>query len=135
LAEEIARLGVGAFVAQVRDLSRAQLAELYRRAAALLVTSEAEGFGLPVVEALACGTPVFASDIPALREVGGAGAEYCSVGDVPAWLRGLERALADPGRDRRLAQAARFSWREHARVIAETYLRLASGRVDPGRGR
>jgi glycosyltransferase involved in cell wall biosynthesis len=133
LVGQIARLGIGEFVTQVRGLSRAQLAELYRRASAVLVTSEAEGFGLPVVEALACGTPVVASDIPTLREAGGGAAEYCPVGDVPAWLRGLESARADPGRERRLAQAAKFSWHEHARIIAEAYLTLASGRVYPGR--
>ena len=54
----IGGLGIGRAVMQVNGLTRPQLADLYRRAAALLVTSEAEGFGLPVVEALACGTAV-----------------------------------------------------------------------------
>ncbi|MBY0458578.1 MAG: glycosyltransferase, partial [Gemmataceae bacterium] len=84
-AERIARLGIGPAVTQVRGLSREQLAELYRRAAVVLVPSEAEGFGLPVVEALACGCPVVASDIPTLCEAGGAAADYAPVGDVQAW--------------------------------------------------
>ena len=50
---------------------RATLAAIYRRASLVLVPSEAEGFGLPVAEALACGVPLLASDIPVLREVGG----------------------------------------------------------------
>jgi glycosyltransferase involved in cell wall biosynthesis len=127
-AEQIARLGASPFVSQVRGLTRAQLAELYRRAAAVLVTSEAEGFGLPVIEALACGAVVIASDIPTLREAGGDAALYCPVADVPAWAHTVTRALLDPtfapARDIRLAQAARFSWREHARIIAEAYLAL-----------
>jgi glycosyltransferase involved in cell wall biosynthesis len=126
LAEQLARLGAGPFVTQVKGLSRGQLAELYRRAAAVLVTSETEGFGLPVIEALACGTPIVASDIPTLREAGGSAATYCPVGDVPAWADAVARALADAhvARDLRLSQAAKFSWREHARVITEAYLAL-----------
>jgi len=131
LAAHIARLGVAPLVTQVRDLTRSQLATLYRRAAAVLVTSEAEGFGLPVIEALACGTPVVASGLPTLREAGGGAAEYCPVGDVPAWLRGVRGALLDRDRGKRLAQAARFSWRAHARIIAEAYLGLPSGGRKP----
>jgi len=126
--EQIERLGIGSLISQVRGLSRAQLAELYRRAAAVLVPSEAEGFGLPVIEALACGAVVVASDIPTLREAGANSALYCPVADVPAWTHTVTRVLLDPAfapaRDARLAQAARFSWREHARIIAETYLAL-----------
>jgi glycosyltransferase involved in cell wall biosynthesis len=132
LADQIARLGIGNFVTQVRGLSREQLADLYRGAAAVLITSEAEGFGLPAIEALACGATVIASDIPTLREAGGDAANYCPVGDVPAWADVVARVLLDPAaappREVRLAHAARFSWREHARIIAETYLALAISR-------
>ena len=128
LADRIDRLKIGPAVAQVRGLTREQLAELYRRSAAVLITSEAEGFGLPAVEALACGAVVVASDIPALREAGGAAAVYCAVADVAAWADAVTRVLTDaglaPARATRLAQAARYSWREHARVIGETYLAL-----------
>jgi len=131
LTDQIARLGVGPFVTQVRGLSRGQLAELYRRAAAVLVPSEAEGFGLPVIEALACGAAVVASDIPTLREAGGGAAVFCPVADVPAWADAVARVLLDPTSapplEARLTHAARFSWREHARVVAEAYLALASG--------
>ena len=124
------RLKIGPFVTQVRDLSRPQLAELYRRAAVVLVPSEAEGFGLPVVEALACGAAVVASDIPALREAGGAAAVFRPVGDVAAWAATvtelLKNSAAAPPSDTRLSHAAKFSWAEHARVIADTYRRLAA---------
>ena len=130
LAERIARLGIGPAIVQVNGLTRPQLADLYRRAAAVLVTSEVEGFGLPVVEALACGTAVIASDLPTLREVGGDAATYCPVGDVPAWEDAVTRQLQSPGgsTESRVRHAARFSWREHARIIGETYLRLADHR-------
>src|SRR5262249_30941727 len=53
------------------------LAAVYRWAAVLVLPSESEGFGLPVLEALACGTPVVLSDIPVLREIGGPAATFC----------------------------------------------------------
>lgn len=125
----IDRHGLGGAVAQLRGLTRHQLADLYRRAAVVLQPSAAEGFGLPVAEALACGAAVVASDIPPLREVGGGAVVYRPVGDVAGWAEAVARALSDPGstpgRDVRLAQAARYSWHEHARVIGATYLRLA----------
>ena len=70
-------------------LDRRVLAAVYRRAALVLQPSEREGFGLPVAEAMACGTPVVASTVPALREAGGDGAIYCRVGD----LRRLDGAV------------------------------------------
>ena len=131
LAALIDRLGIGASVVQVRGLARASLAELYRRAAAVLVPSEAEGFGLPVVEALACGAAVVASDLPVLREVGGDAIDHVAVGDIPAWtetvLRLIRETPAFDRRSQRLAQAARYSWVEHAQIIGETYRRLAAG--------
>ena len=128
LAVRIARLGIGAAVTQLRGLSRHQLAELYRRAAAVLVTSESEGFGLPVIEALACGAPVVASDLPVLREVGGAAVEYCPVADLPAWIDAITRVMhASSPASHRVEHAARFSWTEHGRIIGSTYLRLSEG--------
>ena len=64
--------------------------------------SEREGFGLPLLESLACGTPVVASDIAALREVGGDVVTYCAVGDIDAWANAIgvlldERAAAAGG--------------------------------------
>jgi glycosyltransferase involved in cell wall biosynthesis len=131
---QIRRLGLGSHITQVRGLSREQLAELYRRAAAVLVTSDAEGFGLPVIEALACGAVVVASDLPAVREAGGSAAVYCPVGNIPVWTATLVRLLQQPDwappRTQRLAHAGRFSWAEHARIIASTYSRL----VEPSPG-
>jgi glycosyltransferase involved in cell wall biosynthesis len=96
----------------------------------LLQPSEREGFGLPVAEAMASGTPVVASRIPALVEVGGQAATYCPVGDVRAWVAAIsalleERAASsEDWRERcvaSLTQARRFSWREHARRMTILY--------------
>jgi glycosyltransferase involved in cell wall biosynthesis len=64
-------LGVEERITTLPFVSRKMLASLYRRAAIVVLPSAREGFGLPVVEAMACGTPVVCSDIPVLREVGG----------------------------------------------------------------
>jgi glycosyltransferase involved in cell wall biosynthesis len=126
----IDRLGLAGAVLQVRDLSRQQLAALYRRARLVLQPSEAEGFGLPVIEALACGQTMVASDLSVLREVGGAAVVYCPVADVPAWSETvtelLNRPDQAPAREQRLAQAAGYSWQTQARTILGAYQRLRS---------
>jgi glycosyltransferase involved in cell wall biosynthesis len=130
-AEHVARLGIGEAVLQPPKVSRKILAGLYRRAAAVLVTSSAEGFGFPVIEALACGAPVVASDIPALREVGGAAAVYAPVGDAQAFASITTSILAGhlrvPTVEQRSARAAGFSWEQHARTILDAYRGLAQG--------
>ncbi len=124
----IARLGLGGAITHVTGLTRAELAEVYRRAGVVLIPSEAEGFGLPVIEAMACGASVVASDIPALREAGGTAAAFAPVGDVGAWSDLVARLLGDPAvappLDDRLAWAGRFTWTAHADTIARTYCRL-----------
>jgi glycosyltransferase involved in cell wall biosynthesis len=126
----IQRAGVGKHVVQVPRVPHERLPALHRRAALVLQPSESEGFGLPVVEALACGAVVVASDIPVLREVGGRAAVYCPVGDVAEWSRTVVRLVAEPpsARDRtaRLEHTARFSWANHARTILGAYRRLQS---------
>jgi glycosyltransferase involved in cell wall biosynthesis len=126
--EQVKRLGIGAAVFQARGLATARLAALYRRAAVVLQPSEAEGFGLPVAEALACGAAVVASDLPVLREVGGPSAVYCPVGDVAAWVAAVAGILAAPEtappRAVRLVQARRYTWPAHADGVLSAYRRL-----------
>lgn len=110
------------------NVPRHRLAELYRQARLVLQPSNAEGFGLPVIEALACGATVIASNIPVLREVGGNAVLFAPVGDVDAWAEQVRRMLDDPlsapAHEIKLAQAAKYSWQAHARIIASTYLNL-----------
>jgi alpha-1,3-rhamnosyl/mannosyltransferase len=93
------------------------LAELYRRAAALVLPSRHEGFGVPVLEAMASGTPVVVSDDAALREVAGDAGVYGEPADA------VRRALADRERFVRagIERAALFSWEASARLTADVY--------------
>jgi glycosyltransferase involved in cell wall biosynthesis len=103
------------------------LARVAAGAAALVFPSWYEGFGLPALEALACGTPVVASDLPALREVLGDQAELVPPGDAAALADALARVLEDPGgepaRAARRARAAAFTWAACARATLTAYRR------------
>lgn len=107
--------GLAGHVIVVNGLSTPAMRELVAGARALLMPSFTEGFGLPIVEALALGTPVIASDIPAHREVGGAAASYLDPLDGPGWRRAvLERAAEDAAtlarRRGALGEAAVQTW-------------------------
>ena len=114
--------------------TRPALAACYRAARLVVLPSEREGFGLPVVEAMACGTPVVASDIPALEEVGGSAAVYCPVGDVDRWVETISALLREEqhepsasrsGGRQSIANASRFNWNSYA-IGDDTPLRVAA---------
>jgi len=106
----------------------AELARLYAGALAVVVPSRHEGFGLPVVEALAYGTPVVASDLPALREVGGDATRYAPAGDASAFAGELIALAADPlaGRELVTTYAGQHvtTWSETARATIAIYREL-----------
>jgi glycosyltransferase involved in cell wall biosynthesis len=127
LASRADRLGITAGIATLPPCAWTSLAAVYRRASLVLQPSEAEGFGLPVAEAMACGAPVLASDIPVLREVAGPAAEYRPVGDVEAWVEAalemLNESLANH-LARRLAgldRARRYGWPAHVEALLAIY--------------
>ena len=120
-------------------VDRATLAAVYRRSALALLTSDREGFGLPIVEALAHGTPMVASDIPVLREIGSGAVTYCPVGETGEWVETILRLLRERESDaaawqsRRsagLARAADFSWSRYTEDVVARYLAIA-GRSAP----
>jgi glycosyltransferase involved in cell wall biosynthesis len=116
LAAELRRRG-----ADVRGyVPTDELARLYRGAACLVLPSHFEGFGLPVVEAMASGTPVVATDEPALREVAGGAAVLVARDELAA---GVRRAVVDAPRLRAagLDRARGFSWAGTARRVAAAY--------------
>ena len=94
-------------------------------AQALVFPSLDEGFGLPPLEALACGVPVLANDLPVTREVLGDQARFCDVADPEAFQQGLLDVLAAPAGDpeSRRARAAEFTWERCARLTREAYAR------------
>ncbi|MGC2758826.1 glycosyltransferase, partial [Candidatus Binatus sp.] len=122
-------LGIKDRIVIMPFLERKVLASVYRRAAVVLLPSDAEGFALPLVEAMACGRPVVASDLPVLREVGGEAASYCSAGDVTAWIQtacALLNRRDDLDRVReRTEWAARFSWDTYSASTIEVYRAVA----------
>ena len=133
-------LGIESAVLELPYLSREVLSAVYRAAALVLLPSEEEGFGLPVLEALACGTPVVASDLPVLREVGGSAAVFRPFGDGSAWREAVLSLLGDEpdARNQRamrrrdgIAQAALFTWDEYGRKMIEIYEDML-GRVGDG---
>ena len=94
-------------------------------ASALVLPSLDEGFGLPVLESLAAGVPVVASDLPVLREVGGEVVRYAPAGDVEAFAAALSGVLAFPPPEADLrARAAGFTWARSAASHRAAY-RLA----------
>jgi glycosyltransferase involved in cell wall biosynthesis len=132
-AEVESRVAYHALAGRVRFLGRAPRAELpalYSGAAAFAFPTRYEGFGLPVLEAMACGCPVVASNRTSVPEVAGEAALLVDPGDADAFAEGLVRVLGDGGlaaslRDRGLARAAEFSWAETARRTVEVYRSLA----------
>jgi glycosyltransferase involved in cell wall biosynthesis len=116
LAGELRRRG-----ADMRGfVDKDELARLYRRAACLLFPTRYEGFGLPVVEAMASGTPVVATRDAAVQEAGGYAVVYA---EPDGFADAVRRALADRERWREagLARARAFSWEETARKTVEVY--------------
>jgi len=103
-----------------------ELADLNAAATALVYPSLYEGFGLPVVEAMSCGTPVIASSTTSLPEVGGDAAVYVDPEEVRSIQEALElfenRDISLNGiRERSLMQSARFSWEECVRQTIDVY--------------
>jgi glycosyltransferase involved in cell wall biosynthesis len=129
------------FRSRVRELGFVPdqaLPTLYSASALLVLPSLSEGFGLPVIEAFACGTPAVAANLPALREIGGSELRVVDAGDPQALARTIEGALETPPdeeRRARLAAHARgFSWDEAARrTVAAWIAALERHRSSPVR--
>lgn len=107
-------------------VTEADLPALYSAASLLALPSLYEGFGLPVLEAMACGTPVVCSNTSSLPEVAGDAALLVAPHDTAGWAGAMGHVLADPAlqaelRARGLARARRFGWPAAARATLDTY--------------
>ena len=122
LRAEAARRGAQDRVRFLEFVPDAELEGLWRLAECAAFPTLGEGFGLPVIEAMARGVPVACSDLPVLREVGGKVAHYFTPDDPAAAAAAIEAARADTGaRTAGPRRAARFTWEESARLHWEAY--------------
>ena len=113
-----------------------QLLALYRGAAALVYPSRYEGFGLPVLEAMACGTPVIASRAASIPEVLGDAGVLLDPDDELGWANAIAQVVSDEwqkGRMRKagLTRAKEFTWARTASITLEAYRQVASGSRRP----
>lgn len=130
LAPVVVELGLGDDVELLGWVDEDKLDALYLDAAAYVLPSRFEGFGLPVLEAMTRGCPVICSDIPVLREVGGNAALYADTRNSETLAAVINRVLADgPLRERLrtagLEQAGRFSWEQVADSTVAVLTRAA----------
>jgi len=118
-------LGISAKT-QHRMLPDAEMSSAYGNALFTVFPSRFEGFGLPALESMACGTPTILADATSLPEVGGNAAEYFRAGDSEDLARAMLSLAADPLRQQDLAtlginRAATFSWERCAAETSEVY--------------
>ena len=118
------------------DVPDADLAEFYSRAEIFFYPSLYEGFGLPILEAMACGTPVISSSTSSMPEVGGSAALYADPHDAHAFVahairllgdRALRQSLIHAG----LERAKKFSWEASARATLAVYEELTHAPQQP----
>lgn len=114
-----------------RGLSDENLAALLARSSALLFCSHAEGFGLPILEAMACGCPVVASDLPVMREVGQYGCVFVDPKSTADIARGIDRAIGLTSDEQaRAALVANHSWDASYAMVA-AHIRALAEAVGP----
>jgi len=121
----------GLSVVRIGYVDEKYKAALYQKASVYAMPSIYEGFGMPILESLASGIPVIASDIPVLREAGGKGALYFEVNNTAALTNSLVTLLTDPNLQKKLVQDGQrhlhsFSWQKNAEVITGAVTRLQS---------
>lgn len=126
LRKYAADLQITDYVQWIGRVDEADKPSLYRLAEVSVFPSRYEGFGLPVLEAMASGTPVVANQIPVIEEIVDDGAYLVENGNARKMAGAILALLGDPSlRDtissRGLAQATRFSWRKTARQTLEVY--------------
>lgn len=129
IMETIARLRLHERVRFIGHRTHAELPALYNAATALVFPTLWEGFGLPIVEAMACGTPVIASDIACVPEVTGGAAMLVDPHSTTALAQAMteiynDSALRDGLITRGIARARRFDWHHTATATRDAYRRV-----------
>lgn len=129
LFRQVAQLGLTQRVHFIDYVDAADLPALYSLAELFVYPSRYEGFGLPVLEAMACGAPVICSKAASLPEVVGDAALLVPANDVEAWAGAIRRVLESEAlraemKAKGLAWAKRFTWEETARRTVQVYERM-----------
>lgn len=129
---EIEALGLSGKVLLLGYVADSELPALYSGARLFVFPSLYEGFGLPVVEAMACGVPVLSSNASSLPEVAGTAALMLSPDDQEGWAREMIKILEDPEKRTKMIaagflQARNFRWKKSAQAVVEIYMRLVEG--------
>lgn len=127
--DRVRQLGIAAQTKFAGVVDDAQLVFLYQHARVFVFPSRYEGFGFPVLEAMACGCPVITSSASSLPEVVGDAALLADPSDSNGFMRHLEQVLADEAlrcmlREKGLVRAAQFSWERTARETLRVYERV-----------
>ena len=130
VADEVKKQNVQNHILTIPALEPAEMRALYSAATALIMPSLLEGFGFPVVEAMACGTPVLSSNRTSLAEIGETAAYFfdpVNEDDLRSKLTELLKrsAFAERMAMRGVAQASRFTWAEHVDLLLAVYRRLS----------
>lgn len=115
----------GENVVHVGFVDNEDTAAFYQQASLFVMPSIYEGFGMPILEAMAGSCPVLASDIPVLREAGGSAAHYATPGNVDEFAREIQDILSSPNLRKDMARiglnhAKSFSWQKNIDVIVST---------------
>ena len=128
LEERAATYGLTSIITFHEYLDFADLVTLYQNATALIYPSKFEGFGIPPLESLACGTPVIVSDIPVLREVLSDAAFYVKLGDSDSWSRAFSMIQSSIAVDERLKNSVqvlrKFSWETSAAQLVDALIKV-----------
>ena len=135
LEQQIAPLVAAGEIRQLGYLPREELATVVAGALALIYPSIYEGFGLPPLEAMACGVPVIASGVSSLPEVVGDAGLLIDPHDTEAVAQAMQRLITDPGSrlhlsQKALARSARFSWGKCVEQTIDAYRQVLKGTPD-----
>ena len=127
--ELLSRLGIEDCVLLFNYVSDQQLCDLYNQARAFVYPSHYEGFGIPLLEAMVCGCPLIASDIPSTREVAGTVPFYFEVGNLENLVEVLNRCIETELRSSKQVKAGldwarQYSWQKTAQAFLEVYRNL-----------
>ena len=134
IAAEVATLGLSNDVTFAGYVPDADLPALYSAAEILLQPSQYEGFGFPLLEAMACGTPVICSSVSSLPELAGDAAYQIDINDATALASAIREIvdhpdIADTMRHRGLAHVRQFTWAATAQQTAQLYQQVVSKQI------